>query len=596
MFSIRIFDPSTPPEEYHVSFWDHLTRLYPELCTRERALDIAIIRDSATTTRSTYVEVRTALLAFISNSYEHLANHGYMALWIEPIFIDGRPVTWQLACDAMLYAEKHREIELPPSYFRSTETSEATCDYIPNVNESEAQFNIANMGFSYRDTVVCQPSTSSTAGTESVLLIFQKNHPDESLIPCPSCRSSNVSKNSYSTLGVRSWECQNLLCPGRSKYNRGKRYSFRALLMQEAIKDSQNDVSSDSVRAWARDLQVGRSLPEVVSMLIRHYSLHTDGVFLFGSGEDVPAHGRKLTCRPFPLEVPVRQIAWFDQSPWFARYIVDPSENSQADRPETTTLKNFTSVCGDSRYALRWYPDSYFDGAVTSPPYYNAREYSQWSNIYCYLHDMYRIARECFRVLKNGAPFLYNVFDYFDNERTIVYSAMGIKRLPLSAYTADVYRRAGFKMIGSVTWFKGDVEGKRAFNAGNFSPHYQKPFNCWEHIFVFAKPPCPGDSFLSVLPSVLRARPVVKLVAGRNVYGHSAPFPVAVPSLLSRLLPAGSRILDPFGGSGTTACALSEHHDKIVCVERNPSYCELALGRFNAYCEDNWARNQLSLL
>ena len=27
---------------------------------------------------------------------------------------------------------------------------------------------------------------------------------------------------------------------------------------------------------------------------------------------------------------------------------------------------------------------------VTSPPYYNAREYSQWKNLYNYLNDMYK--------------------------------------------------------------------------------------------------------------------------------------------------------------------------------------------------------------
>ena len=47
---------------------------------------------------------------------------------------------------------------------------------------------------------------------------------------------------------------------------------------------------------------------------------------------------------------------------------------------------------------------------------------------------------------------------------------------------------AGFQVRGNIVWDKGDIEGKRGFNAGNFSPFYQAPFNCWEHVLVFRKP------------------------------------------------------------------------------------------------------------
>ena len=51
-----------------------------------------------------------------------------------------------------------------------------------------------------------------------------------------------------------------------------------------------------------------------------------------------------------------------------------------------------------------------------------------------------------------------------------------------------LFRRVGFRLCGNVVWDKGDIEGKRAFNSGNYSPYYQSPFNCWEHILVFGKP------------------------------------------------------------------------------------------------------------
>src|SRR5437660_12875082 len=101
---------------------------------------------------------------------------------------------------------------------------------------------------------------------------------------------------------------------------------------------------------------------------------------------------------------------------------------------------------------------------------------------------MYNVARQVYRVLRPGSYFLFNIFDYFDNENHVVVSAMGKKRMILGAYCIDLFCRAGFRVEGNVAWYKGEIEGKRNFNQGNRSPYYQFPFNCWEHVLVFRKP------------------------------------------------------------------------------------------------------------
>jgi DNA modification methylase len=125
---------------------------------------------------------------------------------------------------------------------------------------------------------------------------------------------------------------------------------------------------------------------------------------------------------------------------------------------------------GDSRTVLKNLQEESITGAVTSPPYYNAKSYSQWDNIYCYLYDMRNIAKEVYRVLIPGGVFLYNIFDYFDNERNIVFSAMGNKRMILGAYIIDLFRRIGFELQGNIIWFKGEIQGNRNFNQGNNTP------------------------------------------------------------------------------------------------------------------------------
>jgi DNA modification methylase len=220
-------------------------------------------------------------------------------------------------------------------------------------------------------------------------------------------------------------------------------------------------------------------------------------------------------------------------------------------------------------------PEASIAGAVTSPPYYNARSYTLWPNIYCYLYDMYNSARQVYRVLKPGSLYVFNIFDYFDNENNVVLSAMGKKRMILGAYTVDLFRRVGFELSGNVVWYKGEIEGKRNFNQGNRSPYYQFPFNCWEHTLVFRKPGPISD--MAPFPTILDSKPVIKMVRGENVLGHSAPFPESIPELLLDRMRRGDTILDPYSGSMTTGRAAYRRGMRSISIELHKEYCDLGL-------------------
>jgi DNA modification methylase len=574
------FDPCYSPENYCENFWDELHLRAPQLFNREHALYILNVDKKLMNQLCDYLNLRNRICSWLANAYQELNNYSYLALLISPIHIDGRSVQYELAADAVLYGEKHRELPLKKAYFRWKEIQETTGAYISGIDSNEARFDLANEGFTYKDCFVIAPSHEAQHSETSLLVVLQKNDRDETLIPCPSCRSQNVQGNSYSSLGVRSWECKNLLCPDRSKYNRGKRYSFRGLLMQQAIDDELNEIPSESVRSWLRDVQVGRSRKQILDMILRHYSLHADTVHIFNwPAADCDAVGRKIVLHSEEeVQGEGRTVGDFYKGPFFSRYIVAPK--SKGDGPITELGdESFKVICGDAYETLKGLPPSYFDAAVTSPPYYNARDYSKWDNIYCYLHDMYAIAMEVFRCLKDGSLFLYNIFDYFDNENSLAFSAMGQKRMILSSYTVDMFRRIGFRCNGNIAWDKGDIEGKRGFNAGNYSPYYQAPFNCWEHILIFEKPaPTAAEHQLSInFPAVLRAQPVIKMVRGKNTHGHTAPFPEEIPALITTKLQNGARILDPFGGSLTTGRVAERQGIDSLCIEKHEEYCALGL-------------------
>ncbi len=142
---------------------------------------------------------------------------------------------------------------------------------------------------------------------------------------------------------------------------------------------------------------------------------------------------------------------------------------------------------------------------VTSPPYYNARDYSQWRNLDEYLSDMKEIIQECYRVLDNHRPFVFNVGDIYDNDNLHTRSSWGKRRIPLGAHFTSIFEDVGFRFVDDFIWDKGEVQSQRHKNGDSPFPLYQYPVNCYEHIFVFYKHrkdetiyPCPICGCLKV--------------------------------------------------------------------------------------------------
>ncbi|TCK99469.1 DNA modification methylase [Shimia isoporae] len=566
-------------KEYHANFFDHLRANHHEQLHRECALiyqDVDLGAYDALTDK----QISDLLLTGIRDSYDRLANHCFFALRLRAA-PGGEARQWRLFSDTVLYAEKHREIALSKGYFRPDTIRETTEGHIgAALDVDSARFDLVNEGFFFKDCFVLSHAAAegTTDQPYDILLLFEKNERDERVIPCPACRSHNVGGNSYPTIGVRSWECKNLICPERSAYDRGNRYSLASIMKQEAIASAEDQIPLDVRRRWRNDVLFDIRDEEVTDMLIRQFSLHKDRIVIMGQAQGEPQSylGRELAYEPFGSWKADDGIGQrFFDSAFFKRFALKrPKSDVTPPSTKQSVKPGICLVHGDCESGLNALPPESIEGAVTSPPYYNAREYSQWPNIYCYLFDMYNAARAVFSALKPGGLFVYNIFDYFDNENIAAFSAMGKKRMILGAYIIYLFETAGFDIVGNVVWFKGDIEGKRNFNGGNESPYYQLPFNCWEHCLVFRKP---GAE--SKLPEVkiLKQRPVFKMVRGKNTHGHTAPFPPEIPQLLLDTLPEGSTVLDPYGGSMTTACAAIQNKMDALIYELNEEYFQLGL-------------------
>lgn len=254
---------------------------------------------------------------------------------------------------------------------------------------------------------------------------------------------------------------------------------------------------------------------------------------------------------------------------------------------------------------------------VTSPPYYNARAYSQWKNISEYLEDMREIIKESYRVLDNHRAWVFNVGDITGNDLLHTKSVWGNRRIPLGAYFIKIFEEEGFQFIDDFIWDKGQVESQRHKNGDTPHPFYQYPMNCYEHIMVFfkhrqdeTKYPCPvcgclkvnGNAYSGVgvkswecknlecfersksnrgkrfslrsmmmdglktntidaeyvkqwRRDIIPINPIIKINSkGENTLGHTAPYPSAIPEFAIRMYSGeGDIVVDPFAGSFTSA-------------------------------------------
>lgn len=290
---------------------------------------------------------------------------------------------------------------------------------------------------------------------------------------------------------------------------------------------------------------------------------------------------------------------------------------------------------------LKTLSDNSVDTLVTSPPYYNAREYSQYESVEDYMYKMQSIFIQVFRVIKNHHTIVVNVGDVTcqigDTKDTV-------RKLPLGAMFTMMLQSVGFQYIDDYIWDKGEVQSNRQKGNPPY-PYYQYPINCYEHILIFTKHvrdktkiPCPVCGSLMIrsdcnascdiqkwecsnpdcpekspsgrgkrfsartimmsdyqrseneIPKgfinkfrrdIVPITPVIKINSdGENTFGHSAPYPDEIPEMAIRYFSGvGDIVLDPFMGSGTTGLVCKHYDRDFIGIELDKDYFELAKSR-----------------
>jgi len=472
------------------------------------------------------------------------------------------------------------------------------------------QWKYVFYGFTFNDCIVlkttdgCIDNELGIKNINHIFMIFYKYRIDDRKIPCPVCGGLKISGNSYPEVGHKSWECKNIICSKRSKSNRGKRYSFKTNYMQynAANPIKQNLISKELISKWRKDIVSITSSNDIYYMFVKYFSFENEKI-LFINSDNSCLNISEENCR-VPLLVSLLEpnfkssniettdiekgifIKYFNEGEFVNRFLIKKDiiidENYSKDIGEfVENINECGLINGDSFYVLNSMKNQIIKSAVTSPPYYNARDYSQWNNLYLYLIDMYNIISALKNVLNDNGVFLYNIGDVNGNDNLIVKSNMGNKRLLLGAYSILLFKSAGYELVENIIWDKGEPQSKRSTNDGNFTPHYQKPVNAYEHMFIFKKIGENVDFNENAdtwEENIIPFSPVIKInLKGENTLGHTAPFPLDIPDFVAKKFNESNDImLDPFSGSGTSVRSAVNNNIKGLGIELSDEYFKLS--------------------
>lgn len=254
-------------------------------------------------------------------------------------------------------------------------------------------------------------------------------------------------------------------------------------------------------------------------------------------------------------------------------------------------------INADALDVLDIIPENSIDLVVTSPPYDNLRDYK---NEIIWNFDIFKkIAKKLYRVVKKGGTIVWVVGDKTNN-----------KNKSLTSFKHALYfQEIGFKVYDVIIYEK----------SGSGPPHPGRYFNAFEYMFVVTKDIIKTVNLIKDKPNkwggkstfsditrrekdgtlTNKGKKIInkygvrtniwRYINGKNfstrdsiAYKHPAIFPEKlVKDHIISWSNEGDVVLDPFGGSGTTAKVARELNRKWIYIEKVKEYCQIAKERLN---------------
>ncbi|GAB6959262.1 hypothetical protein JCM15754A_05970 [Prevotella aurantiaca JCM 15754] len=262
------------------------------------------------------------------------------------------------------------------------------------------------------------------------------------------------------------------------------------------------------------------------------------------------------------------------------------NKNARSALPHAETysyLKNVV-VNGDVRDVLKFVPDESIHLTFTSPPYYNARDYSIYPSYDAYLRFLEEVFCETYRVTKEGRFLIVNTSPVIVPRISRSHSS---KRYPIPFDLHHLLVQMGWEFIDDIIWEKPEYSVKNRI--GGFQQHRKplayKPNSITEYLMVYRKQTerLIDWNIHQYDIETVNASKVKDGFETNNVWQicpksdkvHSAVFPV---ELCQRIVEyysyKGDLIFDPFAGSGTLGRTAKSLKRSFFLTEKEPKYFE----------------------
>ncbi len=239
---------------------------------------------------------------------------------------------------------------------------------------------------------------------------------------------------------------------------------------------------------------------------------------------------------------------------------------------------------GNSIHTLKNINDQDIHLIFTSPPYYNAREYSDYINYEKYLNELKKVFTECYRVLEDGRFIIVDVSPVITKRPGREFESI---RYPIHFDLHRVLTDIGFYFVDEIIWEKPEpsVPNRIGGYMQTKNPLAYKPNCVTESIMVYRKK-CNFllDKNIKKYTKNENYKPNDDKIHTSNIWkippsssrNHPAIFP---DELCKRILKyysfEGDVVLDPFAGIGTFGRVAYKMGRIPVMCEMNDTYIEM---------------------
>lgn len=237
-------------------------------------------------------------------------------------------------------------------------------------------------------------------------------------------------------------------------------------------------------------------------------------------------------------------------------------------------------LIGDNRITLDKIKDKQIQLIFTSPPYYNARIYSDYKSYKDYLNSMFETLKQCHRILEDGRFILINVSPVITKRAGREFESI---RYPIHFDFHKILQEAGFYFIDEIIWIKPEysVPNRIAGYLQTKKPLSYKPNCITESIMVYRKnSPFLLDKNIKAYDKNLKNDEQIDStncwhISPKSDKNHPAVFPEELcQKVLKYYSFENDTVCDPFAGSGTFGkVAIKMNRMPLLC-EQNEEYCE----------------------